>query len=305
MTQQGWTRRTITAGGVAGLMASAAGAACARQPTLPAASGAHQTARISVVVRGQGPDVVLIPGLASSRAVWEGVAAHLEKTHRLHLVQVVGFSEPTAQPDGPVFEPVVQDILAYIRSAGLIKPALIGHSMGGTAALRIATSTPDAVGRLMIVDSLPFFSVLINPAATAETITPAADAAMARMLGQDADAFRTQQANGLRILAKSAAAQASALEWSVGSNRSVMARMMRDVMVTDLRADLGKVTAPVTVVYAWDVLMMRPAQIVDQLYALNYTGVQILTLKRIDGAFHFVMLDQPALFAGAVSGFLA
>src|SRR3954453_1401602 len=34
--------------------------------------------RITVTVRGTGPDVVLIPGLASSSAVWEATAAHLE-----------------------------------------------------------------------------------------------------------------------------------------------------------------------------------------------------------------------------------
>jgi pimeloyl-ACP methyl ester carboxylesterase len=48
--------------------------------------------RITVTVRGQGPDVVLIPGLASSSAVWDATAAHLEGRYRLHIVQVAGFA---------------------------------------------------------------------------------------------------------------------------------------------------------------------------------------------------------------------
>ncbi len=44
--------------------------------------------RISVKVEGTGPDVILIPGLASSREVWAGLASTLRQQHRLHLVQV-------------------------------------------------------------------------------------------------------------------------------------------------------------------------------------------------------------------------
>ena len=38
--------------------------------------------RITVTVRGQGPDVVLIPGLASSSAVWDATTRHLEEIGR-------------------------------------------------------------------------------------------------------------------------------------------------------------------------------------------------------------------------------
>ena len=34
--------------------------------------------RITVTVRGHGPDVLLIPGLASSSTVWDATASHLE-----------------------------------------------------------------------------------------------------------------------------------------------------------------------------------------------------------------------------------
>ena len=44
--------------------------------------------RISVKVEGTGPDVILIPGLASSREVWRATADRLKATHRVHLVQL-------------------------------------------------------------------------------------------------------------------------------------------------------------------------------------------------------------------------
>lgn len=59
--------------------------------------------RITVTVRGHGPDIVLIPGLTCSSAVWDATAAHLEGHYRLHLVQVNGFAgtPPQANAHGP------------------------------------------------------------------------------------------------------------------------------------------------------------------------------------------------------------
>ena len=48
--------------------------------------------RLSVEVMGQGPDVILIPGFASSREVWRPLARRLSATHRVHLVQLAGFA---------------------------------------------------------------------------------------------------------------------------------------------------------------------------------------------------------------------
>ena len=48
--------------------------------------------RFTVEVRGQGPDVIFIPGLGSSRDVWTAQADALSATHRSHLVQINGFA---------------------------------------------------------------------------------------------------------------------------------------------------------------------------------------------------------------------
>src|ERR1700744_3022366 len=46
---------------------------------------------ISIEAGGRGPAVFLIPGLATPRAVWDGVIPALARTHRVYLVQVNGF----------------------------------------------------------------------------------------------------------------------------------------------------------------------------------------------------------------------
>src|SRR6516165_10547886 len=71
-------------------------------------SGADNVAdRITVTVRGRGPDVMLIPGLACSNAVWDATAKHLESRYRLHLVQVAGFAGSPARgnANGAIVQP--------------------------------------------------------------------------------------------------------------------------------------------------------------------------------------------------------
>jgi len=275
---------------------------------LPLGAGmAHaQPTRFSVEVRGQGPDVILIPGLTSSAAVWRDTAARLEGRYRVHLVQVAGFAgaAPGGNAEGPVVAPLADEIVAYIAGRKLDHPAIIGHSMGGFTALLIAARHPEAVGRVMVVDALPFFSVLINPAATASGIEPQAAAFRDSLLGQSDAAFAAGQPRVVASLAKTEPARAEALAWSLASDRGVMARATYDVMTTDLRGDLAAITVPVTVVYARDPAMGFFYGVVDQVYATNYAGLAGVRLRPVDGAFHYLMLDQPDAFAAEVAAFL-
>ncbi|MBX4159128.1 hypothetical protein K4A07_18570, partial [Lactiplantibacillus plantarum] len=71
--------------------------------------------RLSVEVVGQGPDVILVPGLASSREVWRATADWLKAAHRVHLVQLAGFAgEAWTQGDGAFVQPEVQELARYI-----------------------------------------------------------------------------------------------------------------------------------------------------------------------------------------------
>lgn len=60
---------------------------------------------------GKGPDVALIPGLASSRETWEAFALRLRGRYRLHLAQVSGFAGGVAGDNaaGPGLIPAAED----------------------------------------------------------------------------------------------------------------------------------------------------------------------------------------------------
>jgi pimeloyl-ACP methyl ester carboxylesterase len=81
----------LLAGLMVGLAPAPASFAAAQSPPAAAASAEIRLSHISIQSIGSGDPAVLIPGLASPRAVWDGIAPELARTHRVILVQVNGF----------------------------------------------------------------------------------------------------------------------------------------------------------------------------------------------------------------------
>ena len=125
--------------------------------------------RIGVTVMGSGPDVVLIPGLSSTPAVWASTMAALPG-YRYHLIHVAGFAgRPAgANAQGNFIVPVADEIARYISEAHLDHPAVVGHSMGGSWGILLASRHPELVGKLMVVDMLPYLGIMMRSAGLTE-----------------------------------------------------------------------------------------------------------------------------------------
>lgn len=276
-----------------------------RTETSATSEMAFASDRLSVEVIGAGPDVILIPGLGSSREVWRPLAERLSSTHRVHLVQLSGFAgQPWSHGDSAFVAPAVTELAHYIQSAGLNHPAVIGHSLGGLSGILLAQQHPELVGRLMTVDSLPFYSAMLGPQVTPEQVRPFADRATAAILSADDAAFRTQQTRTASALARDPATRAAMLEWSLASDRHAMAAAMKDVMITDARPGLAAMSIPVTAIYASDADGGAQAAGADAMWAREYATLPGVTLIRVDGSRHFIMADQPMQFDALVDDFL-
>ncbi|WP_052127405.1 alpha/beta fold hydrolase [Enterobacter cancerogenus] len=287
------------------LMASSLVSASAAQP-LPVPPEHPNSQRISVETQGAGTDVILIPGLASSRDVWADLSAKLRKSHRIHLIELAGFANTPAiaNPDGKIMAPAVDAIAAYIHAQHIESPVIIGHSLGGEMALMLAARHPDLVGRVLVVDALPFYSLMFNPAATSETVAPQATATRNLILGQSPEQFTEFQKASIARLAKTEAVRPALVAAGIHSDRKTIADAVYEVMITDLRPELGRIRAPIEVVYAYDTLFGVPAASVDAMYRRAYASAPNIHFTRIDDSFHFVMLDQPERFSSVVESFL-
>lgn len=262
--------------------------------------------RILVETRGQGPDIVLIPGLASTATLWRGTADRLDDRYRVHLVTVRGFGPHAAgaNASGAVSGPAAEEIRRYIREARLERPALIGHSLGGQIALRIAAAEGRRIDRVMVVDAAPFFPSLISDGARAQDVEPIARIAYSALMLLGDEALKSQGTVMGADLGGASDALFGTLGWQDGDRR-VLAQGLYEVMTTDLRGRLRDITAPVTVVYGWSPDERNPRAQVDALFRAGYRGLRRpARFERIEGAEHMVMVDQPARFQAAVERFL-
>ncbi|HEY1072610.1 alpha/beta hydrolase [Brevundimonas sp.] len=272
------------------------------------AHAAFASDRIHVAVEGQGPDVIFIPGLSSSPAVWQGAVDHLNGAYRVHRIHVQGFAGAPAEGNaaGPVAAPVAEEIARYIREQGLTKPAVVGHSMGGTMSMMLAARHPDLVGRLMVVDMIPFMGAMFGPpGTTAESVVPVADQVYAGQSGSPRDQYLTQAKAAVTAMIKTEAARTGPLSDVETSDQQVSAAAFRELIVTDLRPELGKITAPTEVLYVKFNDPRMTDAITDAIYQMSFSTLPGAKLKRIDDSAHFIMLDQPTAFYGQLDAFLS
>jgi len=279
----------------------AAAPVAAQAPAATAASPVRAMNRISVEVVGTGTPVILIPGLSIGREGWRATADRLKARHRVYLVEVNGFggSAAGANAEGGVLEGIVADLHTLIARDKLARPALVGHSMGGLVATMLAARHPADVGRLMVVDALPFIGAILAPGSTAASIAPQAAAIRDRTAAQPRSPTPVTADPG-GIWSITPAGRIQVAQWSRSADPRAVAQALYEDMTTDLTPELAKVTArPFTVLYA-----AGAGPMVAPLWENAYRGSPA-TLEAVGGSYHFIMLDQPAAFNAALDRFLA
>ena len=281
--------------------------------TLPQPAGSQQqpdaflSDRVSIAVRGSGPDIILIPGMASSREIWEDVAARLAGKYRLHLVQVRGFAGMPARGNatGPVSAPVAEELARYIRERKLQRPAVIGHSMGGTIGMMLAARHPELVGRLMVEDMPPFGGLMFG--STPESVRPLADQTRDSLLAQHARGQPGMLEQMYPTMTRVEAWKPRLMQGLRDSHRPTVVNAFHELIVTDLRPELEKITAPVTVLYVVPETSPTQPMTAEQYEAMlrgSYANLRNARIIRIDDAKHFIHFDQLERFLTEVDLFL-
>ncbi|MBN8551794.1 MAG: alpha/beta hydrolase [Caulobacterales bacterium] len=283
--------------------------ACASVPAA-VVTPAFASDRIGVSVEGAGPDVILIPGLSSHPVIWDTTAAHLIATgHRVHRVWVSGFAGRPAGTNAAgdqVGQPVADEIARYIREQNLDHPAVIGHSMGGWMGLVLAARHPELVGRLMVVDMMPFMGAMFGPpGATPDQVRPVAEQIRESIRSVPLDQRRLRAEQTIAGMIRTESLREGPIQNTLDSDYDVVARSFHELIVTDLRPELANITAPTTVLYVTPTGAPLTDQQLDVFYQLSYETLPNHRLVRIPDAAHFIMFDNPTRFFTEVDAFLS
>jgi pimeloyl-ACP methyl ester carboxylesterase len=211
-------------------------------------------------VTGDGDPVVLLHGLAGSSRWWSPVATRLAERHAVHSLDL------RAAPSA-----AVETVAGYLEP--LAPVPLVGHSLGGLVAARVAARRPELVARL----------VLVAPAGVPPGHGPLGYALpLARQVAGATPSF-------LRLLALDA----------LRTGPVALLRSARELLGDDVRDELGAVRAPTLLLWGEGDALVPAA--VAEAFAAALPHARLVLVR---GAAHVPMLERPDETAAALLDFL-
>ena len=103
---------------------------------------------------GEGPPVVLLHGLFGAARNFGAVQRALAPRFRAIALDMRNHGDSPHAPDMR-YPTLAEDVRDTLRALEIEKAAVIGHSMGGKAAMAMALRWPEEVGRLLVSDIAP------------------------------------------------------------------------------------------------------------------------------------------------------
>lgn len=105
---------------------------------------------LAVTVAGEGPPLLMIPGLGASRRVYAPLLPLLSGRVRAVVFDPRGTGESGVTPGPYTMAQLAGDAAAVLDAAGLEAAAVWGASMGGMVAQHLALLHPERVSRLVL-----------------------------------------------------------------------------------------------------------------------------------------------------------
>lgn len=103
---------------------------------------------------GAGPPVLVLHGLFGAGRNWLSVARRLAGTYTFHLVDLRNHGRSPHLP-AMSYRDMAGDVRALVAHLDVNDFTLVGHSMGGKAAMTLALNDPLGIERLVCVDIAP------------------------------------------------------------------------------------------------------------------------------------------------------
>jgi pimeloyl-ACP methyl ester carboxylesterase len=269
-----------------------------------------QVGTLTVDTQGtHGRPVILIPGLGSGPWVWKQVVPQLARDHVVYTVTLAGFDGTPAPAGSDYLSQAERSLAQLITQRHLDKPVLVGHSLGGTLALKLASEQPQLLGGVVAVDGLPVFPMVagMSPGQRQQT----AQAMKAQVAAATPEQFRAQQLAYMQSIGTIDPARAKTLAGlSARSDPKAVAEYMAEDIALDFRAQMRNANLPILEIspyYAPDGKASPQPYTEAQKSAFwkSLLGdAPHATVVSIGPSRHFAMFDQPQQFQQALDGFL-
>jgi len=243
-----------------------------------------------VRVSGQGVPLVLVHGFTTTSEFWKEQAEEFSKSYRVIRINLPGHgASPSPASRSYRIEDFVEDVARVFQHLSIDRAVLIGLSMGGIIAQKIAVKYPHLVEALVLVDTT---SHGIGADATADAFLAAADKGGAEKAIQD-----------LSDISFGSSAAPALVEWArrevIQTPEFVARAAIRSLSDADTRSSLSQIKAPTLVIVGEEDRVTPPPEA-----EILAKGISNSTLSSIAMAGHFAMIEKPVAFNRILRKFL-
>ena len=271
-------------------------------PFLPGFTGRYvevAATRLRVFEAGAGPTVVLLHGLGGAASNWVAAGPALAGRCRVVVPELPGHGGSTALP-APVLtlDPYADRVAALLESPVVV----VGHSLGGVVALRLALRHPELVRGVVLAASAGLSSGTRSSQralALAAAIQPGKRISPLRRLVSGNPLLREIAFGFVSVADPRGLDPRVAEAFLAGAALHTGLRETSDALVrTDPRRDLGEVRCPVLVLHG---ARDRQVPLRD---AFEYARRLDAPLRVIADCGHLLIGEQPRAFVDAIVEFL-
>lgn len=118
-------------------------------------------------VRGFGngdPTLLLIHGWSVSGRIWDPlVSAWPASAGKLVIPELRGAGKSSRPAEGYSLDDYTSDVVGLIDALSLKQCVMVGHSMGGTIAMRVALKRPQSLAKLVLISPVPAGGAPLGP----------------------------------------------------------------------------------------------------------------------------------------------
>ena len=105
-------------------------------------------------IEGSGFPVIILHGLLGSSDNWRAISKRLSPKYKVYTVDLRNHGQ-SPHSEIMTYPVMADDLHELLERESLSECHVVGHSLGGKVAMQFATSHPDRVSKLVIVDIAP------------------------------------------------------------------------------------------------------------------------------------------------------
>jgi pimeloyl-[acyl-carrier protein] methyl ester esterase len=250
---------------------------------------------VHVEIIGQGQPLVMIHGWGMHSGVWQPLIKRLSKQYMLYLVDLPGHGN--SRPIEPFHLHALADEVAQVIPG---VSDVMGWSMGGLVAQRIALNQPDRIRRLILCGSTPCF---VSKAGWDAGIDPTNFETFADNVNRDYKStilqFLTLQCMKSRDARGTIKQLRASFDTRPTPTANTLGRALHVLLESDLRDEIPQIRKPTLLIHG-DRDTLAPVQAAHWMMQQLPIGF----LRVISGAAHAPFLSHQEVFLQTLNQFL-